>query len=150
MKIATWNINSIRRRLDLVLDWLGRHQPDVLCLQETKGKEHLFPIMPCESIRYCAAFRVMKGYSGVATLSRCEPDRVLHGLHEGPDNEDCRVLLTVIDGLPILNTYAPQGSKVPSDKFNEKLEWFVRIKRLFNEQLDPSKPAIWTGDRSEE
>jgi exodeoxyribonuclease III len=146
MKISTWNINSIRRRLDLVLDWLGRHRPDVLCLQETKVEDHLFPVMAFQSTGYYSTFRGMKGYSGVATLSRREPDRVLHGLHEGPDNEDCRVLLTVIDGLPILNTYAPQGSKVPSDKFNEKLEWFVRIKRLFNEQLDPSKPAIWTGD----
>jgi exodeoxyribonuclease-3 len=146
MKIATWNINSIRRRLDLVLDWLGRHRPDVLCLQETKVEDHLFPAMAFQTAGYHSTFRGMKSYNGVATLSLREPEFVLHGLHEGPDNEDCRVLQTVIGGIPILNTYAPQGSKVPSDKYTFKLEWFLRIQRYCRERLDPAAPAIWTGD----
>jgi exodeoxyribonuclease-3 len=146
MKIATWNINSIRRRLDLVLDWLGRHRPDVLCLQETKVEDHLFPAMAIQAAGYHAVFRGMKGYNGVATLSLREPSFVLHGLHEGPDNEDCRVLQTVVDGIPIVNAYAPQGFKVPSDKYAFKLEWYLRMRRYFQERLDPTQPAIWTGD----
>ena len=146
MKIATWNINSIRRRLDLVLDWLARHNPDVLCLQETKCQDHEFPALAFEAAGYHAAFRGMKGYNGVATLSREAPSFVLHGLHEGPDNEDCRVLQTVIAGIPIVNAYAPQGSSIGSEKYAFKLEWFLRMRRYFHERLDPARPAIWTGD----
>jgi exodeoxyribonuclease-3 len=146
MKIATWNINSIRRRLDLVLDWLARHQPDVLCLQETKCQDFEFPALAFEAAGYHAAFRGMKGYNGVATLSREEPSFVLHGLHEGPDNEDVRILQTVVAGIPIVNAYAPQGTSIGSEKYAFKLEWFLRMRRYFHERLDAAKPAIWTGD----
>jgi exodeoxyribonuclease III len=88
----------------------------------------------------------MKGYNGVATLSRKEPDSVMHGLHEGPDNEDARLLMTVVDGIPIVNSYVPQGHKIGTDQYVFKLEWFLRIRRYFNERLDPSKPAVWLGD----
>lgn len=146
MKIATWNINSIRRRLDLVLDWLSRHQPDVLCLQETKVQDHEFPALAFQAAGYHAVFRGMKSYNGVATLSRREPESVLHGLHEGPDNEDCRILQTVVDGIPIVNSYAPQGHRIDTDKYAFKLEWFLRMRRYFQERLDPARPVIWTGD----
>jgi len=146
MKIATWNINSIRRRLPLVLDWMAQHQPDVLCLQETKVQDSDFPVEAFRQAGYHARFRGMKGYNGVATLSRSEPESVLHGLHEGPDNEDVRILLTVIDGIPIVNSYVPQGYKIGTDKYVFKLEWFLRIQRYFRERLDPVRPAIWTGD----
>jgi exodeoxyribonuclease-3 len=146
MKVASWNINSIRRRLDLVLDWLAQHQPDVMCLQETKVQDSEFPVEAFRNAGYHAAFRGMKGYNGVATLSRHEPQSVLHGLHEGPDNEDFRILKTVVDGLPIVNVYVPQGYKIGTDKYVFKLEWFLRIRRYFKEQLDPGKPTIWLGD----
>ena len=146
MKIATWNINSIRRRLPLVLEWLARRQPDVLCLQETKVQDSEFPADAFRDAGYRAAFRGMKGYNGVATLTRREPDAVLHGLCEGPDSEDVRIVQTVVEGIPIVNTYVPQGFKVGSDKYVFKLEWFHRVRRYFSERLDPSKPAIWTGD----
>jgi len=146
MKVASWNINSIRRRHDLLLDWLARHQPDVMCLQETKVQDGEFPVDSLRDAGYHSAFRGMKGYNGVATLSRREPESVLHGLHEGPDNEDVRILKTVIGGLTIVNTYVPQGHKVGTDKYVFKLEWFLRIRRYFKEQLDPSKPVIWMGD----
>ena len=146
MKIATWNINSVRRRLPLVLDWLGRNCPDVLCLQETKVQDNDFPVDAFREVGYHATFRGMKGYNGVATLTLREPERVMHGLREGPDNEDVRILLTVVGGVAIVNSYVPQGYKVGSDKYVFKLEWFARIRRYFNEQLDPARPAIWTGD----
>jgi exodeoxyribonuclease-3 len=146
MKIATWNVNSIRRRLPLLLEWLAQHQPDVMCLQETKVQDSEFPEETLRAAGYHATFRGMKGYNGVATLSRIEPESVLYGLHRGPDNEDFRILKTVVAGLPIVNTYVPQGYRIGTEKYAFKLEWFRRIRSYFDEQLDPQKPAIWTGD----
>jgi exodeoxyribonuclease-3 len=146
VKIATWNINSIRRRLDLVLDWVRQHEPDVLCLQETKVQDSEFPADAFRDAGYHATFRGMKGYNGVATLTKQAPEHVMHGLHEGPDNEDVRILQTVVGGIPIVNTYVPQGHRIDSEKYVFKLEWFLRFKRYCNERLDPAKPAIWTGD----
>src|SRR6478672_13264387 len=105
MKIATYNVNSIRRRLSIVLDWLEKHQPDVFCLQETKVQDSEFPVDALRDAGYHAAFRGMKGYNGVATLSRREPESVLHGLREGADSEDVRILQTVVCGVAIVNTY---------------------------------------------
>src|SRR5215470_16806847 len=121
MKIATWNINSIRRRMPLVLDWLAANQPDVLCLQETKVQDSEFPAAIFHDAGYHAAFRGMKGYNGVATLSRREPESVTHGLCTGPDSEDVRILGTIIGGIPIVNTYVPQGYRVATDKYVFKL-----------------------------
>src|SRR5579864_8518035 len=146
MRIATWNINSVRRRLPLVLDWLTANKPDVLCLQETKVQDSDFPASAFREAGYHAVFRGMKGYNGVATLSRSEPEAVLHGLCEGPDSEDVRIVKTVIGGVSIVNTYVPQGFKVGTDKYVFKLEWFHRVRRYFSEHLDPQAPAIWLGD----
>src|SRR5689334_18351393 len=146
MKIATWNINSVRRRLPLVTGWLERHGPDVLCLQETKTPDNDFPVDAFRQAGYHATFRGMKGYNGVATLTRTEPERVMHGLCEGPDSEDVRALTTVVGGISIVNTYVPQGYKINSDKYVFKLEWFARVRRYFQENLEPGAPVIWTGD----
>src|SRR3954466_8112376 len=104
MKIATWNIISVRGLLPLVLEWLGAHRPDVLCLQETKVQDSDFPADAFREAGYSATFRGMKAYNGVATLSRREPEHVMHGLCEGPDNEDVRILKTVHDGVAVVNT----------------------------------------------
>src|SRR5580692_5744730 len=117
MKIATFNVNSIRQRLPIVLDWIGEHKPDVMCLQETKVQDQEFPADAFRDAGYHATFRGMKGYNGVATLTREQPESVIHGLTEGPDSEDVRILQTVIRGIPIVNTYVPQGYKVGTDKY---------------------------------
>lgn len=146
MKIATYNVNSIRRRLPLVLDWLSQNQPDVLCLQETKVQDQEFPAEAFRDVGYHSAFRGMKAYNGVATLTRNKPDRVIHGLHEGPDNEDVRIIQTIVDGIPIINTYVPQGYSITSEKYAFKLAWFDHVRRYFETHLDPASPAIWLGD----
>jgi exodeoxyribonuclease-3 len=146
MKIATWNINSIRRRVPILLDWLAANQPDVLCLQETKVQDDSFPLLAIQTAGYHVYFRGRTAYNGVATLTLRPAESVLHGLHEGPDNEDDRILNTVIGGIPIVNTYVPQGHSIRSEKYTFKLEWFSRIRRYFEERLDPGKPAIWLGD----
>jgi len=146
MKIASWNVNSIRKRLPLLLAWLERHQPDVMCLQETKVPDTLFPESAFRDAGYHSRYRGMKSYNGVATLSRKEPESVLYGLEEGPDSEDVRVMETVVDGLPLVNSYVPQGHKVGSDRYAFKLAWYCRIRRYFERRFDPAKPVIWTGD----
>jgi exodeoxyribonuclease III len=106
MKIATYNVNSIRRHLPIVLDWIAHHKPDVMCLQETKVQDHEFPVDAIRDAGYHASFRGMKAYSGVATLTRTPPDKIIHGLHEGEDNEDFRIIQTVVSGIPIINKTA--------------------------------------------
>jgi exodeoxyribonuclease-3 len=146
LKIATYNVNSIRQRLPIVLDWLAEHKPDVLCLQETKVQDAEFPVGMFLMAGYHSSYRGMKGYNGVATLSLTPPEKVTYGLHEGADNEDYRIIQTVIDGIPIINTYVPQGYSITSDKYVHKLAWYRRLRRYFESSLDPTQPAIWLGD----
>lgn len=146
MKVATYNVNSVRRRLPIVLDWMTRHQPDVMCLQETKIQDHEFPVNAFRDAGYHASFRGMKAYNGVATLTRSAPEKVVHGLHEGEDNEDFRIIQTVVGGIPIVNTYVPQGYSITSEKYAAKLAWFKRLRAYFEKALDAGKPAIWLGD----
>ena len=146
MKIATYNVNSLRKRLPLVLAWLEEHKPDVMCLQETKVQDSEFPTESFKEAGYQATYRGMKSYNGVATLSRAVPEGVKHGFCEGPDNEDVRILQTVIAGVAILNTYVPQGHSVKSEKYQYKLEWFRRMRQYLDEHFKPSDPVIWLGD----
>ena len=146
MKIATYNVNSVRRRLPLVLDWLELHRPDVMCLQETKVLDADFPADAFKAAGYHATFRGMKAYNGVATLTLKPPDRVIHGFDDGGDPDDARLLQTVVDGIPIVNTYVPQGYLISSEKYLFKLAWFRRLSLYFERHLDNGKPAIWLGD----
>lgn len=146
MKVATFNVNSIRQRLPLILDWIARHQPDIMCLQETKVQDEEFPLMPIHAAGYHATFRGMKGYNGVATLTRIPPDKIVHGFHEGPDNDDFRILQTVVSGITVINTYVPQGYSISSEKYAAKLAWFRRLQTYFDENLSRETPAIWLGD----
>jgi exodeoxyribonuclease III len=146
VKIATYNVNSIRRRLPLVTEWLQQHQPDVLCLQETKVQDEDFPADAFRDAGYHATFRGMKGYNGVATLTRRPPDNVHYGFHHGPDSEDVRVLMVEVDGIPIVNTYVPQGHSITSDKYAFKLGWFARLRSYFDEHFSSGQPLVWLGD----
>ena len=85
MKIATFNVNSLRKRLPIVLAWLDRHQPDVLCLQETKVQDSEFPLLALAPSGYETTFRGMKSYNGVAILSRKKPEAVFYGFDDGGD-----------------------------------------------------------------
>jgi exodeoxyribonuclease-3 len=146
MKVATYNVNSIRQRLPIVLEWIAKHKPDVMSLQETKVQDQDFPAEAIRDAGYHVAYRGMKAYNGVATLTRSEPEKIIHGLHEGPDNEDFRIIQTVVGGIPIINSYVPQGYSIDSEKYTFKLVWFRRLRRYFEAALDPRKPAIWLGD----
>jgi exodeoxyribonuclease-3 len=146
MKIATFNVNSIRQRLPVVLDWVSAHKPDVMCLQETKVRDEDFPVEAIQQAGYHVSFRGMKGYNGVATLTLTPPEKITYGLHEGLDNEDFRLIQTVVNNIPIINSYVPQGYSIESEKYIYKLAWFRRLRAYFETALNPGEPAIWVGD----
>ena len=146
MKIATFNVNSLRKRLPIVLEWLERQKPDVLCLQETKVQDSEFPLLALAPSGYEIAYRGMKSYNGVAILSRKKPEAGFHGFDDGGETEDARLIRVVIDGIPIVNTYIPQGFEIDSPKYAYKLNWYERLRNYFDTHLSPQAPAIWCGD----
>ena len=127
MKIATFNVNSLRKRLPIVLGWLAQHKPDVLCLQETKVQDNEFPLLALAGSGYDITYRGMKSYNGVAILSREKPEAVSYGFDDGGELEDARLLRVVINGIPIINTYVPQGFEIDSPKYQYKLGWYDRL-----------------------
>lgn len=147
MKIATYNANSIRKRLDAVVDWIGEHGPDVLCIQETKCQDADFPALALSLTGYHVRYRGMKGYNGVAVLSRREPDLVAYGFDDGEaEADEVRLVRVVVDGIPIVNTYVPNGYRLDSPRYAYKLRWFERLGRYFETHLSAERPAIWCGD----
>jgi exodeoxyribonuclease III len=146
MKIATFNVNSLRRRLELVLGWVNQHQPDIMCLQETKVQDSEFPIAEIEAAGYHCAYRGMKSYNGVATLTKRKPERVVSGLQYEGDGEDSRILQTKVDGITVVNTYVPQGNSITSEKYAQKLAWLQNLRRYFEFHLKTTEPCVWLGD----
>ncbi len=146
MKIATFNVNSIRARLPIVLDWLYRGNPDVLCLQETKVQDSEFPLEAFAESGYHVEFHGMKAYNGVAILSRRKPDFVRFNLKDGLEPDPPRLAHVLIDGVSILNTYVPQGYLIDSPKYAIKLAWYQRFKRYIEANFKPTDPLIWLGD----
>ena len=144
-KLATFNCNSIRTRLDVVLKWLSAHNPDVLCLQETKVQDADFPRESLESAGWHVVFRGDKGYNGVAIVSRAAPKGVVFGFDDAPPDE-ARLVRAHFAGVDVLNAYVPQGQAVDSPAFTYKLEWFARVHRLLEKHFSPSKPLLWAGD----
>ena len=123
MKIASFNVNSIRARLPIVVGWLEKDRPDVLAVQETKVQDPDFPTEAFEDIGYQAVFRGQKSYNGVALFSRHAIHGAEFGLSDEPKDEP-RLLKASVNGLTIVNTYVPQGYLADSEKFRYKLAWF--------------------------
>ncbi len=146
MKIATYNVNSVRRRLPIVLDWVEKHQPDVLCLQETKVQDKDFPLDALTAAGYHSAIRGQKSYNGVAILTREAPTETILGLGRGAYDEDNRIIQIVHQNIRIINTYAPQGYAVGTDKYAYKIAWFAKMRQYFERVLNESDPIVWLGD----
>lgn len=126
LKIATWNVNSLRVRLEQVLDWLGTAAPDVLCLQETKLPDDAFPREQIEALGYQVAFSGQKTYNGVALLSRLPLGDIGTDL-PGLDDPQRRVLSAMAGSFRVLNLYVPNGKEVGSDKYQYKLHWLEHL-----------------------
>ncbi len=143
LKVATFNANSIRVRLDQVLRWMSREEADILCVQETKAQDKDFPAEPIRDAGYHVVFRGQKGHAGVAIISREEPREVAFGL-DGDD--EARLIRAVIQGISVVNTYVPQGRSPDSEHFQHKLEWFSRLRAFFDQHYSPQEPLLWMGD----
>ncbi len=146
MKIATFNVNSVRARLGIVLDWLKQRQPDALCLQETKVQDKDFPLAAFEDIGYRVAFKGEKSYNGVAIVTRDELADVRCGLDDAGPADEARLIRGRLGPLHLVNTYVPQGYEVDSDRWRYKLEWFERLKQLFEREYSPDDLVLWVGD----
>ncbi len=146
MKIATFNANSIRARLEIVLDWLQTHQPDVLAIQETKVVDAEFPAAAFEAAGYQVAFHGQKSYNGVAIASKAPLEEVRFGFQDALWWDDCRILSARVNGVTVVNTYVPNGTQVGTDKFDYKLRWLERFGRMLAERHAASDPVVWLGD----
>lgn len=145
MKIATYNVNSIRSRLHIVLPWLENNQPDIFCMQETKVEDAKFPHAELETLGYSLAFRGNKQYNGVAIATLKKPQKVSFGLDDEPADPD-RLVAAQFDGLVILNAYVPQGQEVDRPQFAYKLAWLGRLKKYLQKHYKPEDKVILCGD----
>jgi exodeoxyribonuclease-3 len=145
-KIATFNANSIRARLPIVIPWLEENAPDVLAIQETKVQDKDFPSADFEAAGWHVIFKGEKSYNGVAIVSRPEPMEVDFGFDDGGPADETRLARAKIGPVNVVNTYVPQGTAVDSPRFQYKLEWFARLKRLFSDNYTPESLLVWVGD----
>ncbi|MCP9885849.1 exodeoxyribonuclease III [Synechococcus sp. ATX 2A4] len=154
MRIATWNVNSIRMRLEQVTNWLRRERPDVLCLQETKVEDSTFPAAAFTALGYAVAISGQKAYNGVAILSLLPLEQVNIGfsalLPDDPEagalDEQKRVISALVDGVRILNLYVPNGSGLTSEKYAYKLAWLSGLRRYLEAQEQEGDPLCMVGD----
>lgn len=145
MKIASWNVNSLKVRLPQVLDWLAAHGPDVLALQETKLADDQFPVDAFSGTGWHVAYSGQKTYNGVALVSRAQPADVVtdrQGLHD----EQRRILAATLDGVRVWNLYVPNGQEVGSDKYDYKLDWLARMAAHLLDELARHEHLVVVGD----
>ena len=134
MRIASWNVNSLKVRLPQVLDWLARQQPNALCLQELKLEDANFPVAAIEAAGYRAAYSGQKTYNGVAILSRAPAANGACGI-EGFEDEQRRVIAADVDGVRLVCAYVPNGQSVDSDKYRYKLRWLAAFSGWLEREL---------------
>jgi len=146
MKVASFNSNGIRARLHIIEEWLKRHSPDVLCIQETKVQDQDFPTRPFAELAYHCTFRGQKSFNGVAIISKHAPTDVSFGFGDEDVKEEPRMMRAHIEGIPVVNTYVPQGTAPDSERFQYKLKWFQRLRDYFSKHFEPSEPLLWMGD----
>ncbi|MFW6087646.1 MAG: exodeoxyribonuclease III [Myxococcota bacterium] len=146
MRIATWNVNSVKARHDRILAWLEKWSPDVLCLQELKCTEDKFPFEVLREHGYQAAAHCQKTYNGVAIVSRMEADEVIRGMDGSHDDPQARLITARLGGVCVVNGYFPNGQRVGSDKYAYKLDWMRRLRAWLDRTFDPADALILAGD----
>lgn len=146
VKIASFNTNSIRARMDIIIRWLSDTSTDILCIQETKVQDKDFPVEPFEDINYHCVFKGQKSYNGVAIASKFPVENVISGFDGKGDDEGSRLICCKIKNINIINVYIPQGSEVGTEKFTYKLTWLDRLHEYLTTNFTPGSPLILTGD----
>jgi len=146
MRLITWNVNSIRARHDRLIALLARHQPDVLCLQELKVEDAVFPEAAIREAGYLAATFGQRTYNGVAILTREPLEDVRRGMDDGVDDPQARLISGVVRGVRVFSAYFPNGAEVGSDKYKYKLAWMTRLRALLSRDFSPTTPLVLAGD----
>ena len=145
MRIATWNVNSLKIRLAHLLDWLADARPDVVCLQETKIEDEKFPSAELRAAGYHCAYCGQKAYNGVAILARAEIGAVAHGI-PGFADDPKRLIAATVEGVRFVCVYAPNGQAPGSDKYAYKLRWYEALARWLREELSRTPRLAVLGD----
>jgi exodeoxyribonuclease-3 len=149
MKLASWNVNSLKVRLPQLLDWLAGHAPDIVCLQETKLGDDRFPLLELEAAGYRCAFSGQKTYNGVAILSRGPLADVTAGMPVFPDEQKRLIAATVGQGaqaIRVVCAYVPNGQAVGSEKYEYKLKWLAALRTWLQEELRRTTRLVVLGD----
>lgn len=146
MLIASWNVNSLSVRLPHVLDWIGTHKPDVLCLQETKLVDEKFPADEFAKIGYMCEFTGEKTYNGVATICKLKPSAISKGFKIESEYVAKRIIEVSIGDLHVINVYIPNGSEVGSEKYAYKLGWLGMLQRHLQDYHSPDEQIVLCGD----
>ena len=146
MRIASWNVNSVKARLDIIINWLKSNSCDVLLLQETKSQDENFPHEAFSSIGWHVAIHGQKSYNGVAIASRHQIDDVLCGLPGDDTDEQARYIEASIQNLRVASIYLPNGNPAPGPKFDYKLQWMDRLNQRAATLLATEKAILLGGD----
>lgn len=145
MKIATWNVNSLKVRLVQVLDWLEQTSCDVLCLQETKMTDEVFPASEIEQAGYHVAFSGQKTYNGVAIISKYPITQVKTDV-DGLDDPQRRIMMATVNDVRIVNLYVVNGKEVGTDKYDYKLNWLAHVSNAIEQENKAQKYCVVVGD----
>jgi exodeoxyribonuclease III len=145
VKLATWNINSLKVRLPHLLDWIGREHPDMVCLQETKTEDADFPAQELRQAGYQPLFTGQKAYNGVAILARAPAGDVV-GAMPGFADEQKRVLAATVDGVRVICVYVPNGESVDSEKYRYKLSWLAALQGWLLQEVKAHPRLALLGD----
>ena len=146
MKIATWNVNSIAARLPVVLQWLERARPDVLCMQELKCTAERFPREAFAELGYTAEVYGQRTYNGVGIIARSPITDVQRGFPDDEEGAHARLIAATIEGIRIVNVYVPNGQSVGTDKYQFKLEWMRRLREYFDDDYWSDDEVLLCGD----
>jgi exodeoxyribonuclease-3 len=150
LRIATWNVNSIKQRIDSALAWLAERQPDIVCLQETKCVDGAFPREPFEAAGYNLAVHGQKTFNGVALLSKFPFDEVSNGLPGDDADDHARfiegVISTAQGALRVASIYLPNGNPPETEKYTYKIAWMKRLAAYARERLSLEEPLVMAGD----
>ena len=146
MRLATWNVNSVRTREQRLLRWLGTARPDVVCLQELKVSDEAFPAELLHGTGFRAAVHGQRTYNGVAVLARSEPAAPERGLGDGGDDSAARLLTARVGDLHVASVYVPNGGVVGSDKWAYKLDWLARLRAWLDRRFAKSDLVALCGD----
>lgn len=150
MKIATWNINGVKARLDNLLTWLKDYEPDIACLQEIKSVDDQFPRLEIEALGYHVETHGQKSFNGVALLSKKSPEEILRGLPGDDNDEQARFIEGVYsfgkNVIRVASLYLPNGNPPDTEKYPYKLNWMKRLESFAQERLKLEEPLLLAGD----